>query len=307
MKELIFITLAIPGKPTLDALLMAESIRSFGGNLADSPIWILVPEVRNAFSEKELKEFSHLEAKAQPFPVDPDVLKFPFAAKISAAAFAEENIKGQAKYIVWLDRDNIILRQPDEFLLPAGKTLGYRPVHHKLIGPGWDEVNSPFWELIYRRCEVPEDRIFQMTTHTGEATKPYFNAGTYVTRPERGLLTRWKEAFFGLYSQPEFTAFYEQSHLYAIFVHQAVWTGVLLQALSTDEMQLLSPKINYPLHLHDDIPEDLRPETINELTTLRYENIFDTTQWRENLPIAEPLKSWLESRLRERETSKDEA
>jgi hypothetical protein len=307
MKKLIFVTLAVPGKSAQAVLMMARSIRDFAGNLAGSPIWILVPESRNTFSDREQAEFSKLDLLTHPYPLDPKIIQFPFAAKIVAAAVAESLAQGQSELLCYLDQDTLVLQEPGEFLLPAGKVLGYRPVHHKLIGPGWDEASSPFWELIYRTCEIPEDRLFQMTTHTGEKIKPYFNAGTFVIRPEKGLLTLWQETFLRTYRQPEFTAFYELNQLYAIFMHQAIWTGVLLHALSLGEMQLLSPKINYPFHLHNEVPEKLRPKAIHELTTLRYENIFDAPEWRENLPIADPLRSWLESRLQERESFKDAA
>ena len=298
MEKLVFVTLTVPGKSAQAVLMMARSIRDFAGELAGNPIWILVPESRNMFSDREQVGFAKLDLLIHPYPIDSDILQFPFAAKIVAAAAAEGLAQGQSELLCYLDQDTLVLQEPEEFLLPAGKALGYRPVHHKLIGPGWDEVESPFWELIYRTCEVPEDRLFGMATHTGEKIKPYFNAGIFVVRPERGLLTQWQETFLRTYRQPEFTAFYEQNPLYTIFMHQVIWTGALLHALTPGEMQLLSPKINYPLHLHNEVPESLRPKTLDELTTLRYENIFDTPNWRENFPILEPLQSWLETQLR---------
>jgi hypothetical protein len=134
-----------------------------------------------------------------------------------------------------------------------------------------------------------------MTTHTGEKTRPYFNAGTFVVRPKQNLLTRWREVFNQQYHQPEFQVFYEADEVYATFMHQAIFTGVLLQNLEPTEMRELSPKINYPLHLHADIPATLRPGTINDLTTLRYENTFSNPGWQESFPIEEPLLSWLEA------------
>ena len=47
MHELIYTTLTIPGKSELDTLLLAESMRRFGGELATNPIWVLVPTCTN--------------------------------------------------------------------------------------------------------------------------------------------------------------------------------------------------------------------------------------------------------------------
>ncbi len=294
MAQITWMTLAVPGNGELDVLLMAQSLREFGGTLADTPVWLLVPETLNHFSAETRTQLDGLQVEIKPFEIDPAVLKFPFAAKISAAAHAENLAASQTDFLAWLDRDNLILREPGEFRLPKGKYLGYRPVHHKLIGLDWNTPPDSFWTLVYQFCQVPAGRDFPMTTHTGEVIRPYFNAGTYVLRPEAGLLAHWERAFTACFLLPEFQAFYEVQPVYRVFLHQAIWTGVVLNALEPAEMQLLSPKINYPLHLHNSIPENLRPAAIADLTTLRYEDVFSQPDWQANIPLDAPLKSWLE-------------
>jgi hypothetical protein len=295
MQRITFITLATPGKAILKALMMAASLRSFGGQLRDSPIKILVPETMNDFSEIVQDNLSRLKAQTVPLSIDLETLRFPFTLKIHAAAHAEAILKGDSERMTWLDCDSIILREPSEFLLPAGTHLGYRPVHHKLIGPTWGEPLNPFWKLIYQYCGVLENRQFQMTTHTGEKTRPYFNAGTFVIRPSSNLMGKWWSKFTSSFNQPEFQTFYKADNRYAIFMHQAVFTGVLLSELEPVEMVEFGPKINYPLHLHSEIPDERRPTTLNDLITLRYENLFDTPDWQEDLSILKPLMSWLEA------------
>jgi len=297
MHKLIFTTLAIPGEDELDLLLLVDSLRTFGGNLAHNPIWAAVPNVLGPLSPETQRKLQQQNVDVLTFEVDPETIKFPFATKIEAAAFLEQQVQGQTERLVFMDRDTLILQEPAELLIPIGKALGYRPVHHKLIGPAWDQPLDAFWSLVYEACNVSQENNFPMTTHTGEKIRPYFNAGIFVLRPERGLLTQWRDEFLKWYRQPRFQAFYEKNQLYIIFIHQAIFTGVLLAALKPEEMQLLSPKINYPLHLNQDIPAEQRPATIDELVTARYESIFDEPDWRQ-LPIMEPLKSWLESQPR---------
>jgi len=299
MQKLIYITFAVPGKSELDALLLAKSIRTFGGGLADCPIWVLIPTELGVLSESTQEMFARLNAIIIPFEANPEIFKFPFATKIIAAAFAEMQAQDQTERLVFMDRDTLVLQEPDEFLFSADKVLGYRPVHHKLIGSAWGEPLDAFWQLIYEVCEVPDANIFSMVTHAGERIRPYFNAGMFIIRPERGLLTQWKDVFFHCYRQAQFQAFYQKNQLYNIFIHQAIFTGVLLHNLDHQEMHELSPKVNYPLHLHSDIPNNQRPETIDDLITARYENIFDEPGW-EQLPITEPLQSWLNSQPRVR-------
>lgn len=292
MYNLIITTLAIPGKSEQDTLLLAESLRSFGGELAANPIWVLVPTELGPLSDPTQEKLAQLNVRIVPLEIDPKYFKFPFAAKVAAAAAIEAQALDQTERLVYMDRDTIVLQEPAEFLISPGQNLGYRPVHHKLIGSAWDSVLDSFWALIYEVCGVPEENLFPMLTHTGERIRPYFNAGIYITRPENGLLTQWWEIFLKWYRQPQFDAFYEKDQLYTIFIHQAIFSGVLLQNLKPGEMSELSPRINYPLHLHDDIPVDQRPATIDELVTVRYENIFDEPDWMQ-LPITKTLKNWL--------------
>jgi hypothetical protein len=297
MHNLIYTTLAIPGKSELDTLLLSESIRTFGGSLANNPIWVLVPDKLGQLSERTQKKLSQLDAEILTFEVEPEFLKFPFAAKIEAGAYVEHQSLGETERLVFMDRDTLVLQEPNEFLITMDQALGYRPVHHKLIGSTWNAPLDDFWQLVYEVCEVPDENIFPMVTHTGERIRPYFNAGMFIVRPERGLLAQWLEVFQKWYRQPQFRNFYEKNQLYTIFIHQAIFTGVLLRNLKPGEMRALSPKINYPLHLHGDISPKHRPATINELVTARYENIFDEPGW-ERLPILEPFKTWLEVQLR---------
>jgi hypothetical protein len=297
MQKVTFITLATPGKSIQKALLMVNSLRSFGGVLKNCPVWILVPERMNEFSQTIEDGINSYEAKIVPVNIKPDVMKFPFASKITAAAHAETKLASDSDLLVWLDCDNIILREPNEFLLPTGKILGYRPVHHKLIGPTWGKPLDPFWKLIYHYCDISEDHGFQMTTHTGEVIRPYFNAGTFVIRPEKGLMAKWQHKFIELYILPEFQTYYQVDNRYVIFMHQAVFTGVLLHELEYGEMVEFSPEINYPLHLHNEIPIENRPSSLNNLTTIRYENIFENPGWEIDYPILQALRSWLNRQI----------
>jgi len=79
-----------------------------------------------------------------------------------------------------------------------------------------------------------------------------------------------------------------------------VLAGILLKMLNREEFQELSPKVNYLLHLHNEIPVELRPRTINELSTVRYEDVFQEPDWQSTLPIDEPLLSWLKGQFASR-------
>jgi hypothetical protein len=297
-KRLIFAFMAASGGSETEALILARSIRAFAGEFSDNPIWVLIPETEDNISEVIREKLVSLNAHLVPFKVDRAASRFPFAGKAFASATAESLADGQTDFLVWMDSDSIVIDEPKELLLRDGKDLGYRPVDHTLIGSSYDGPMDSFWELIYRKCNVPEGRLFPMTASVDEnRIRPYFNAGLLVVRPERGLLQLWRDNFDRLYRETCFEEFYQQDALYRIFIHQAVLAGTILSSMDRQEIQELSHLINYPLHMHTDYPADRRPEYMNELITCRYDVFFQDPNWRQILPIKEPLKGWLTKQL----------
>ena len=96
MDKITIITLAIPGKAALKGLLMANSLRSFGGDISHSPIWWLVPNTLDNFQESTRQAMEQLNIQVHPFQIEPEVLKFPFGVKTVAAAAAETAARGNS-------------------------------------------------------------------------------------------------------------------------------------------------------------------------------------------------------------------
>jgi hypothetical protein len=295
MEKLVFACVAPARGPGLDfnVPLLAASIRSFAGILSDCPIWVLIPESEDEIC-KTKEQLESLDVMVIRFSIDPEVLTFPFSGYVRAAATAESLAENKARFLAWMGLDTIIINEPTLLLLDDDKTVGYRPVHHTLIGSIYEEPIDPFWEFIYRKCHVTEDKIFPMNTHVDHNTlRPYFNAGHLVVRPEKELLQTWWTYFKEVYHDPWVEEYYEKNELYAIFIHQAVLTGVILSVTERQELQELPFTYNYPLHLYSEAPRDLQPQNVNDLITIRYEN----PHVLKTIPFHNPLKNWLEDHL----------
>lgn len=286
------------GRAAGEAALLVESLQEFGGRYKRTHVLGMVPAGEDYLSAETQAGLEDRGVRLIPFEVDEQALKFPLGAKVFAAAAAEGEVVGKADVLVWMDPDTLILQEPAALALENDKRLGYRPVHHRLIGSRWEAPLDDFWALVYKHCGVPEARPFPMTTHLGDdEIRPYFNAGILVVRPEDGLLTGWREDFSRLFQQEAFAAFYEQDPLYAVFMHQAVLGGVLLNRLDPDAMNLLPETFNYPLHLHHEVPAERRPERLNDLVTCRYDALPEDPDWWGRIRIDDPLKSWLAERV----------
>jgi len=300
MERLVFATMAEPGGSAKRALLLFESLRAFGGELADNPGIMLVPKASTPLSDEVQKRLGALNVRIAPFDLDEEAARFPLAPVVYASAEAENQTKGKAELMAWVLMDTLVVSPPLAFLAPGGVNFTYRPVHHTLVGPVYDKPLDGFWSLIYRHCGVTDDRVFPMETCVRDNTlRPYFNSGSFVVRPELGLLSAWRERFERLYRHPDFEPFYQKDVRYRIFMHQAVFAGVVLNMFKKEELQELPESVNYPLHLHGEYPPEHRPAALNDLITCRYEIIEVLVGSLKEIPVEEPLKSWLDSKLRE--------
>jgi hypothetical protein len=296
MHDLIFACMPAKARQTM---VLIRSLRTFGGQFAHRPVWVLVPAREDVFSAAHQADLARLDARLISFEVDTNIRAFPFAAKVLAAAYAESLAQTEkAERLVWMDSDTLVIQEPNGLLIPPETQLGYCPVHHRLIGSRLVDPLDAFWALVYETCDVPPERVFAMRTIIDEVDiRPYINAGCMVTRPETSLLRAWSDRFRALYRDARFEAFYEQHALYRIFIHQALLAGVMMARLTSSEMIELSRRFNYPLHLYADHASANRPTSINDLITCRYESVFNEPGWQDRLPITGELKGWIESQF----------
>jgi hypothetical protein len=295
--KVVFATCAADRDEACEAVLLASSVRTFGGALRSGTLRVLRPAMSTAVDERLEGRLAAMGAETVSFTLDDDEPDVPYAAKVAAAALAEAQADGEADLLVWMDPDTLVLQEPDMLLLPEGAVVGWRPVHHRLVGSPIDEPPDPFWSLVYERLGVEDEAVFSVTTAVdGRRIRPYFNAGLLVVRPQAGILRRWHDAFARLCDDAALRAFFIEDPLYHTFFHQAVLAACLLAAVPRSEMLELPPLANYPLHLLESIPAERRPWSLNDLVTCRYDSldVLLARGWRAILRVDEPLAGWLD-------------
>jgi len=297
MRDLIFACLLGSGEGEKDALRLARSIRTFGGEFSFNPIWMFSQRNEHELSEATRQEIFSSGIRLVTFEIDDEAGNFYFADYVTAAGLAEGLAQGETSVLVFMATDTLVLQPPSAFLLQIGKILGGCPVHLKLLGSGYTHPIDEIWALIYQHCQVDAQKTFPMQTIVdGQVVRAYFNAGLLVVRPERGLLRAWQAMFYSLYQLPEFKTFYQQNELYEIYMHQMVLAGSVLSLLKPEEIQLLPFEMNYPLHLHAQVVTAHKPKSLEQLITCRYEdfNEFFGNPDRDLLIDIDPfMKSWL--------------
>ncbi|NPE06805.1 MAG: hypothetical protein GNW80_00860 [Asgard group archaeon] len=299
MEDLI---IALPSSCTeIETPLLIASIRKFAGKFANSPIWVVTTKKNIEIPSKMIDFFNSMNVTIIYLNDTSDVIKLPFIGFTQCAAKAESLAKGKTKFLVWLGTNSLVINEPDEFILADGINLGYRPVHHTLIGSLYDKPIDAFWEMIYQKCNVDENKVFPMKTHIdGNTLRPYINSGFLIVRPEKQFLQTWAEHYKNMIYDEDIEDFFRKDELYTIFTHQAVLSSLFLTEFTKEETYQLPFEYCYPIHLFHESLEVLQPESISQMITFRlYIDKLLNPEWRASIPIDEPLKTWFENKLEE--------
>ncbi|MFC2028362.1 hypothetical protein ACFLTX_00375 [Chloroflexota bacterium] len=297
--SLVFVSKILPGKKhELNTLLLIESIRKYGGKFSKSQIWLLFLDDRSAYSRSVWDRIEEFGVRMIPFQIKNVNSEVFFYKEVSALAKAEEMIVGQSEFMIWMDSNTVVLNEPVDCLLPRNKLLGYKPVHHLLVGSRHGDALDPFWQEIYNLCEVDKDRVFLMTPMIEDIQmRPYFNAGFLVISASVNLIQQWLIFFERAIHNPVIKEKISQEPRYGIFLHQAVLSGVILNLYEPGQLLELSSSYNYPLHLWNQDQTVRRPKTLENCISVRHEGLVNTKSWISGNPFSPMQTDWLIERL----------
>ena len=229
-----------------DALVLAESIRTFAGTLAEVPVTIYAPSrLAPALAEQE-ERLTELAVGTRTVEVPRRALDFVLGAKPFTAAQAERDAD-DVDLVAVVAPNTIVLQPPLAFLLPATADLGWSTVHHQNVGSLASKPPDGFWSRLYTVLGVRREQVFTNQTLAEDATvRFYFNAGSFVVRPEHGLLQRWSEAFHQLIADQEMAELCADGP-WNVFLHQAALAGAALASLEQADTVRLPDTYSYPL------------------------------------------------------------
>jgi hypothetical protein len=298
-KSMVFVSRIVPDvEEEFNSLLLVESFRKNGGKLAGSPIWLYYPANQGEFSSIILDRLNELDVKLISYSLDRNLPRVFFLSQVHALMAAEKSARDQYDYLVWMDSNSLVLNEPVHFLLPANKQVGYKPVHHLLLGPKLNKPLNPFWSEIYDLCEVNPDRVFPMQSIIDDvAMKPYFNAGFLVASPQNALFATWMDYFQQSLANPIIKEYISKDKMYEIFLHQAILSGVIMKKFNQSQLIELPETYNYPLHLWKEDYSNKRPISLDRFNTIRHEGLLDLDTWMNGDPFNKDQVDWIKNRI----------
>lgn len=277
------------------AVILARSIRTFGGALSTSAIRLYFPPGYPEPTGDLRADLSELGVDVRWYELPSGAAPYVLAGKPFAAARAEADARGSADLLVLLAPNTLMLAEPKEMLLPAGKALGFSPVHHQNVGSWYEEAPDEWWTRIFRVLGISGSAFWPMETLADRrVVRPYFSSGSLVVRPERGLMAAWARSFTALAGDAEIARMSKEG-LRNVFLHQAALAGAMVAELPRDQMFQLSYRYNYPLFFERFFGAVYPFDSLEDVATMRYEFAFEDLPdgWQEDVRAPTHLLDWI--------------
>jgi len=293
--NLVFAMLVTSPTEEQQANILINSIRDFGGRYAGCPVYLFISDTVNA----SCRSITASNVTFIPIDVSDTLPKYPFLSKVFACAMAEELAQGKSEILVWMDVDGLVLNEPDEFYLGKNKKIAIRPVNlRNNVGLLINNPADPYWQKIYDYTGLATDKVPVVETLVDtRKIRSYLNCAIFSIRPDQGIFREWKRLFLLLAHDREYqnNACITDNH--KIFLHQAVLSAIVSSRIKKNEIQWFSQKAGYPLHHHNELPQEKKAGRLNQLESLIYERLWDVPNWiMSTIQVDEPLKSWLKEK-----------
>jgi hypothetical protein len=289
LSEIAFLIRVARGKLESQSILFAESVRSWGGGLADAAVYAFTaPEDAPAAETIErLRSFGVTDVElslSSPYR-DPPVLN-----KVFVSAWAERELEHEV--LAFVDSDTVLLDEPRE-LTGTGWLAAAKPVGNSRTagstGPG--DPNEPYWQRVYELLGV-RSWPFVTTTVDRARIRAYWNTGLVAARRSAGLFTEWEKALVRLFESD--CVFRKR-----VLMEQVAWAAVIADI--HDRVRVLPDEYNYPLPKRRLLPPGVRDLELDDLVHVHYHRWGHLPGFLGELrPPLDPGSDryrWLEARL----------
>lgn len=264
------------------SVLFVKSLRTFGGNLKDVPIYSYAPRVGKNISNWAGKQFDLLQVTHQYIPLNQEFKHYAVANKVFALSHAEANLNYDI--LVFADSDKLILSEPTALLLSPEIDITLTSVGSRGIGiRNEKDTEYDYWQQVYKLCNVQEITYTQ-TTIDAQRIQGYWNSGLVAARTKRQFFARWETDFLKILK----ANLYPKNGVY--HTDQSSLSATIM-AHKTPMMEL--PKsYNYPIHRQSILSPSRKIEKLSDMVTVHYHDLFRKIGTYSDAP---PLAAFLNS------------
>jgi hypothetical protein len=277
------------GRLESEAILLAESLRTWGGACAEAPVYAFAPRPGMQPEAATIERLAELGCEFVDEPLVDRFADNPTFNKVPVCAWAERELDHDT--LVFTDSDCVFFNEPAE-LAEGDWVAAMRPVDRRIAGSRGKGRGEPFWQKMYAELGV-KGRPFVRTTVGQMKIRAYWNSGLIGVRRSAGLFGAWEQALHRLYDAELVDDRWPQ------FMDQISWAMVTADV--HDRVRILSHPYNYPLRQRPSLTAEARELDLEEIVHIHYRLWF---HMRDSLAKVEPpfdpgseRYGWLSERL----------
>jgi hypothetical protein len=221
-----FVICVEAGPLETQSLWAIESLRKWGGRFADCEVIAVTPRRGMPLQRETLKRFKEMAVKWISFSGSSKWTFYgPFNKPLALAAAEEIS---ESEYMIWLDSDVFVVREPSEFILEEGIDFTAHPssCHHDIGSTGSTHEHDAYWVQTLKGHGISPTTYPMIPTQPGEEgpMRMYWQAGAFSYRRSTQLGATFLQATdqtmrLNLSSKYSGTYFHEQIGL-AVAVHR---------------------------------------------------------------------------------------
>jgi len=221
-----FVICVEAGPLETQSLWAIESLRKWGGRFADCEVIAVTPRRGMPLQRETLKRFTEMAVKWISFSGSSKWTFYgPFNKPLALAAAEEIS---ESEYMIWLDSDVFVVREPSEFILEEGIDFTAHPssCHHDIGSTGSTHEHDAYWVQTLKGHGISPTTYPMIPTQPGEEgpMRMYWQAGAFSYRRSTQLGATFLQATdqtmrLNLSSKYSGTYFHEQIGL-AVAVHR---------------------------------------------------------------------------------------
>jgi len=291
--QLIFFTCIRTVNQRNGAHILINSIREFGGELKQCPIWLFGADPKNVPCDSLESD----GVQVLPLSIPESIASYYYGDKVYACTRAEELASPAVHSLVWVSPENLIIQPPLLFDLAGVYDAAVRPVHHINVGLQSTAPLDDFWKSVYQAVGVSDVHYMVDSFIEAYRMRAYFNSAAFALNPSAKLSRRWFKCFEILVNDPGFQAGACRDESYQVFLHQAVLSSLIAVELDPDRIRILPPDYIYPYNLQQDVPVDRQVQTLNDLVCIYFGGHSLNPDDMDDIVVEEPLSSWLANRV----------
>ncbi|WP_338552544.1 hypothetical protein [Paenibacillus sp. KS-LC4] len=277
-----FVIIAELGISEVQAVMLCESIRQFGGRYSQSGIAVISPRPDRRPGKATLQRLEGLGARYIPLSFVSPCPEYEAGFKV--LVWAEYEKMSTADILVGLDSDTVFLAEPDLSL--GNDNAAARPVTVQgICSTGAEDPRDAYWQSLCSLCGVDYNRLpFVVSVVDRQTVKAGYNGGFVVVRRSCGIFQRTADYFLlsvaaGLHPLTNEVRQIQAGHDPASVADSdyvgsgeaclalAIWgTGLTVRALP--------PGHNFPLPQYRNLRPEVESGQFGELTHIQYRDLL---------------------------------